>query len=62
MLILKSIVFWHFLFIFVNILQYVEQSVQISKNIQQSLKKNAPDVLKTYQSYLDLLDDIEIHD
>jgi hypothetical protein len=40
----------------------MSQSIEISTNIKKSLQKSAPDVLDTYKSCLELLEDIEIND
>ena len=40
----------------------MSQSIEISTNIKKSLEKSAPGVLDAYQSYLELLEDIEIND
>ncbi len=40
----------------------MNQTKLISKTFEKSLFQKAPNILKTYQSYLEFLDDIEIKD
>jgi len=40
----------------------MNQSIEISNPIKKILEKSAPDVLNTYKSYLEFLEDIEISD
>ncbi|WP_280924440.1 hypothetical protein [Nitrosopumilus ureiphilus] len=40
----------------------MNSSVSISKNIEKSLKQSAPEILDSYQSFLEILEDIEIKD
>jgi len=40
----------------------VSKTIQISKIIEKTLNQKAPEILETYQNYLELLEDIEIKD
>ena len=40
----------------------MNQSTQISKEISKSLQQKAPEILDTYESYMEMLEDIEIRD
>ncbi|WP_299291217.1 hypothetical protein [Nitrosopumilus sp.] len=40
----------------------MDNTIQISKEIKRTLEKNAPEILETYQSCMDALEDIEIKD
>jgi len=51
-----------FLFILHFMCNFMRKTVQISKNIETMLNRQAPEVLKIYKNYLELLEDIEIKD
>ena len=40
----------------------MNKTIQISKNLEKILAQKSPEILETYQNYLELMKDMEIKD